>query len=361
LIRRLAFAVAAALLAGCSGVSEKAPVRYLPAAFADLPGWAEADPRAALDAFRLGCPALSARKDSPGVPLPLSAEALGQGLPEACRKAAPAQTPDAAAARRFFEENFAPYRVLGPDGPEGLFTGYYEPQLEASRRKRAGYTVPIYAMPPEAKPGAVLATRAEIEDGAAAKAWPVLFWAKDPVDVFTLHIQGSGRIALDDRRFTRVAYAGNNGQGYVAIGRVMRERGLLPADGTNMPAIQAWLRANPEAGRAVMQANPRFIFFREMPDGEGTKGQLGVKLTALASLAVDRGFIPMGLPLWLDTNWPREKTKPLRLLVVAQDTGAAIKGPVRGDVFFGSDRPAPEYAGHMAERGRYFLLLPKQK
>ena len=189
----------------------------------------------------------------------------------------------------------------------------------------------------------------------------MLFWAKDPVDVFTLHIQGSGRIALDDGRFTRVAYAGNNGQGYVAIGRVMRERRLLPADGTNMPAIQAWLRANPEAGRALMQENPRFIFFREVPDTEGTKGQLGVKLTALASLAVDRGFIPMGLPLWLDTNRPREKTKPLRLLVVAQDTGAAIKGPVRGDVFFGSDRPALEYAGHMAERGRYFLLLPKVK
>jgi membrane-bound lytic murein transglycosylase A len=207
----------------------------------------------------------------------------------------------------------------------------------------------------------VLPTRAEIENGAAAKGWRVLFWAKDPVDVFTLHVQGSGRIVLPDGSLARVAYAGNNGHGYVAIGRLMRERNILPEGGAHMPAIQAWLRANPEAGRALMQENPRFIFFREVPDGGGTKGQLGVALTPLASLAVDPSFIPLGLPLWLDTTWPIEKDKPMRMLVVAQDTGAAIKGPVRGDVFFGGDRPAALYAGHMAQRGRYFLLLPKQK
>lgn len=359
MIRRGALACAAVLLAGCSGVSDKTPVRYLPANFADLPGWAESDPRAALEAFRLGCksPAVS----QPRAPLPVDAAAYRESIAKACRAAADADAPDTASARRFFAQNFTPYRVLGPDGPEGLFTGYYEPRLDASRQKRAGFTVPIYGLPPEAKGGAVLAARAEIENGAAARSWPVLFWAKDPVDVFTLHIQGSGRIVLEDGRFARVSYAGNNGHGYVAIGRLMRERKLLPADGTNMPAIQAWLRANPEAGRALMQENPRFIFFREVPDDGGTKGQLGTKLTALASLAVDPAFIPLGLPLWLDTNWPAEKAKPMRLLVVAQDTGAAIKGPVRGDVFFGHGPLAPHHAGHMAERGRYFLLLPKAK
>jgi membrane-bound lytic murein transglycosylase A len=313
----------------------------------------------AFEAFRLGCksPAVAA----PRAPLPVEAAAFRDGIAKTCRAAANAETPDAASARLFFEAQFTPYRVLGPDGPEGLFTGYYEPRFDASRRKRAGFAVPIYGMPKDAKPGTVLAARAEIENGDAAKSWPVLFWAKDPVDVFTLHIQGSGRIALEDGGFARVSYAGNNGHGYVALGRVMRERKLLPADGTNMPAIQAWLRANPEAGRALMQENPRFIFFREVPDEGGTKGQLGAKLTELASLAVDPAFIPMGLPLWLDTNWPAEKTKPMRLLVVAQDTGTAIKGPVRGDVYFGHGRLAPYQAGHMAERGRYFLLLPKSK
>ncbi len=359
---RLAGLAIAAALAGC-GVSEKPTVRYLPASFADLPGWPDADPRAALEALRLGCkaPNAAANRLVRGAPPAIDAADFRAALARACAAAAEAETPDAASARRFFEENFEPYRVLGPDGPEGLFTGYYEPRLDASRKKRAGFAAPIYALPLEARSGAVLPPRAEIENGAAGKSWRVLFWARDAVDVFTLHIQGSGRIVLAEGDFARVAYAGSNGRDYVAIGRLMMERGLLPADGVNMPAIQAWLRANPEAGRALMQENPRFIFFREVPDSEGTKGQLGVRLIELASLAVDPAFVPLGLPLWLDSNWPAEKTKPMRLLVVAQDTGAAIKGAVRGDVFFGGGRLAPHYAGHMAERGRYFLLVPKAK
>lgn len=340
-------------------MSEKTPVRYLPASFSELPGWTDADPREAFAAFRLSCRSPSIADGR--APVPIDAAAFRAGLAAACRAAAAAETPDMASARRFFGARFTPYRVLGPDGPEGLFTGYYEPRLDASRQKRPGFAVPIYGLPAEAKPGAALATRAEIENGAVGQRWPVLFWAKDPVDVFTLHIQGSGRIVLAEGGFARVSYAGNNGHGYVAIGRLMRERKLLPEGGINMPAIQAWLRANPEAGRALMQENPRFIFFREAPDRGGTIGQLGTKLTALASLAVDPAFIPLGLPLWLDTNWPADKAKPMRLLVVAQDTGAAIKGAVRGDVFFGHDRLAAQQAGHMAERGRYFLLLPKAK
>jgi membrane-bound lytic murein transglycosylase A len=355
LIRQYALAAATVLLAGCSGVSEKPAIRYEPARFAELPGWTGADPRDALEAFRLSC---KAERPS-AAPIPIDAATLRAGFARACAAAAAAETPDAASARAFFEAHFTPHGVLGPNGPEGLFTGYYEPRLDAARRKRAGFDVPIYALPQEAKPGATLATRAAIENERAGRAWRVLFWARDPVEVFTLHIQGSGRIVLDEGGFARVAYAGNNGHVYVAIGRLMRERGLLPEGGANMPAIQAWLRANPEAGRALMQENPRYIFFREVGDSEGTKGQLGVKLTAMASLAVDPAFIPMGLPLWLDTTWPIEKDKPMRRLVVAQDTGAAIKGPVRGDVFFGSDRPAALHAGHMAQRGRYFLLLPK--
>lgn len=332
------------------------PVRYLPASFADLPGWTAADPRAALSAFRLGCQA----QRPAAAPLPIGAAALRDGLASACRAVTEFAPPDAASARAFFEAHFAPWRVEGPTGADGLFTGYYEPTLEASRTRRPGYDAPIYALPPGAKPGATLAARADIESDAP-QGWRVLFWARDPVDVFTLHVQGSGRLALAEGGFARVSYAGNNGHGYVAIGRVMRERGLMPEGGANMPAIQAWLRANPDAGRRIMQENPRYIFFREVPAGEGPKGQPGAPLTAFASLAVDPAFIPFGLPLWLDTTWPIEKDKPMRMLVVAQDTGAAIKGAVRGDVFFGSDADAARNAGHMAQRGRYFLLLPKVK
>jgi membrane-bound lytic murein transglycosylase A len=282
-------------------------------------------------------------------------------LAKVCAAAATAETPAAAAARAFFEAHFVPHRVVGRDGAQGLFTGYYEPRLDASRKKRPGFAVPIYAKPPDAREGATLPTRAEIENGTAGAGWTVLFWAADPIDVFFLHVQGSGRLVLAEGGFARVSYAGNNGHGYVAIGRLMRERGLLPEGGVSMQAIRAWLRANPEAGRALMQENPRYIFFAEIPEGDGPKGQQGVPLTEFASLAVDPAFIPMGLPLWLDTNWPAEKEKPMRLLVVAQDTGSAIRGAVRGDIFFGGGRDAPELAGRMAERGRYFLLLPKTR
>jgi membrane-bound lytic murein transglycosylase A len=354
-VPRRAAALFAVALAGCT-VPETEPVRYVPASYAALPGWTEADPRPALAAFRLSCadaPSSGAARPS----LPIGAEALERGRRAACAAAAVAAPGDAAAARLFFERHFAPYRVLGSDGAEGLFTGYYEPLLAASRRRRPGYEVPIHAPPPGAREGA-LPARAEIETSAAAKGWPALFWAADQVEVFTLHIQGSGRLALAEGGFARVAYAGNNAHGYVAIGRLMRERGLLPPDGTNMPAIAAWLRANPDAGRALMRENPRYIFFREVADAEGVRGQPGVRLTPRASLAVDRDFIPLGLPLWLDAKEPLPPHAPLRALMVAQDVGAAIRGPVRGDIFFGAGADAARAAGHMASRGRYFLLLP---
>lgn len=339
-------------LAGCM-TRETPPVRLAPVSFADLPGWDEADPVAALAALRASCarPVVAA----PALPhLPLDGAALRMATRRTCAAAAgiPAT---AQAARHFFEAQFRPYRVLGPDSDQGLFTGYYEPELAASRRQRPGHAVPIYALPA----GGTKATRAEIETGAAVAGWPVLFWGADPIDVFTLHIQGSGRLRLAEGGHARIGYAGNNGHAYVAIGRLMRERGLLPADGTTMPAIRAWLRANPEAGRALMRENPRYIFFRETPADAAPQGQSGVVLTAMASLAVDPAFIPMGAPLWLDTHFPGEPERKLRRLVIAQDTGAAIKGPVRGDLFWGGGEAALAQAGRMASRGRYYLLLPR--
>ncbi len=351
-------------IAACAGVTPKTPnpgrdapaVRYAPVAFDALAGWPDADPRRALSAFRRGCGASGAWPAPNGAPGATDTAAWRPACTAALRVA-----DDPAAARAFFERHFVPHAVSGPDGATGLFTGYYEPELRAARTRRPGYDVPIHGLPPGAvsTPVPPLAARAAIEAGDPA-AYPVLYWAADPVDVFTLHIQGSGRLVLAEGGFARIAYAGNNGHAYVAIGRLMRERGLLAAGDTTMPAIRAWLRANPEAGRALMRENPRYIFFRRVGDGEGPAGRMGVTLTPLASLAVDPAAVPANAPLWLDTNWPREPARPLRLLVVAQDVGAAIKGAVRGDIFWGSGDAALDRAGRMAERGRYFVFLPRR-
>lgn len=338
---------------------DRAEFRLEPVSFAELPGWADADLAPGFAAFRRSC----GGKRSTGGAITIDPAAWQPAAwQRACDAALALRRPTAADLRHYFTDYFTPQRVAGRDGADGLFTGYYEPSLAASRRRRPGYEVPIHALPPgiAATPNPPLPPRAEIDSGAAGKDWPVLFWARDPVDVFTLHIQGSGRLRLAEGGTARISYAGNNGHDYVAIGRLMRERGLLPPDRTNMPEIRAWLAANPEAGRALMRENPRYIFFRRIA-GDGAVGQGGVPLTPMASLAVDPRFIPSGAPIWLDTNWPAEKQRPLRTLVVAQDTGAAIKGAVRGDLFWGSGADALEKAGRMAERGRYYLLLPKAR
>ncbi len=324
------------------------PVRYEPVAFAEVPGWPPPDAWPALVAFRRSC-----------TTVPQVAALVGRDWRGACGEAESRTraAADTAAAHSFFNRFFEPHRVIGPDGADGLFTGYYEPELRAARTKRPGFGVPIYGPPPRVD--GPLPARAEIEMGAAGADWPVLFWAADPVDVFTLHIQGSGRLHLAEGGSTRIAYAGNNGHDYIAIGKLMRERQIVTPERTDMPTIRAWLRANHAAGAALMRENPRFIFFREIGDHDGPVGQGGVKLTAMTSLAVDPRFIPLGAPVWIDTNWPRDPAKKLRILAVAQDTGAAIKGPVRGDLFWGGGEEALGQAGIMAERGRYFVLLPR--
>ncbi len=202
------------------------------------------------------------------------------------------------------------------------------------------------------------ATRAEIERGALAKRDLELFWVDDPVDAFFLHIQGSGRIRLPDGAVARIGYDGQNGRPYVPIGRILAERGALARDDVSMQTIRAWLAAQPGEAAALMDENPSYVFFRELT-GEGPVGAQGVVLTAGRSLAVDRTFLPLGVPLWLDLDDPKEGNGKLRRLVVAQDTGGAIRGPVRGDLFWGFGPEAAERAGMMKDRGTYYLLLPR--
>ena len=236
---------------------------------------------------------------------------------------------------------------------DGLFTGYFEITLNGSRQRTGPYQTPLYKRPVE--PGRY--SRAEIEDGAFSGKGLELLWVDDPLDAFFLEIQGSGRVRLREGGITRVGYDGSNGKPYVAVGRLLIDRGELPREKVTMAGIRGWMKAHPKEGAALRRENPSYIFFREIT-GPGPLGAQRVVLSPGRSLAIDRAFLPLGIPLWLEAQ---ERFSPtmIRRLVVAQDTGGAIKGPVRGDLFWGHGDAAASGAGAMNARGRYYLLLPK--
>jgi len=298
---------------------------------------------------------------------------------------------DHVAARSALERWFVPYAASNNGDTKGLFTGYYEPELRGSRSRSGRYVVPLYGRPADlitvdlglfreelrgqriagrVQGGALrpYASRAEIEAGALAATprdggGPLeLVWVDDGIDAFFLEIQGSGRIVLDDGSILRVGYAAQNGHPYYAIGRELVSRGV-PREQVSMQSIRAWLAANPDQAREVMNKNPSFVFFRTLAPpaaaDDGPLGAEGVALTPGRSLAVDRAHLAMGLPVWLDAEDPLEASRRLQRLLVAQDTGGAIRGPVRGDVFWGFGSDAAERAGKMRSAGRYWILLPR--
>lgn len=302
-----------------------------------------------------------------------------------CADAAAMPMPDAPAARAFFEQRFQPHEARQEDGSaEGLVTGYYEPLLKGDRvrTKRARY--PLFAAPddlvavelasvyPELKNlrlrGRVVGkkvvpypSRGEIiagGDNGGFRGTPIA-WAEDPVDLFFLQIQGSGRIELPDGSHMRVGYADQNGHPYRSIGKLLVERGELKLEEASMQGIKNWGAKNPDKLPELLASNPSYVFFRELPDGtEGPLGALGVPLTGGRSIAVDPRFIPLGAPVFLTTTEPNSSV-PLNRLVMAQDTGGAIRGGVRADFFWGFGTAAGEQAGRMKQRGRMWVLLPR--
>lgn len=355
--------VLALILAGCGGGSPEetgggaAPGVILEKVeFSDLPGWSDDDIAAALPAWRASCGAF-------GVKAPSGGPAGPEDWAEACA-AMPAGGDSADTFRSYVESHFAPFLLSDRAGGAGLFTGYYEPELVGSLRPSAEFPIPLYGRPEDIKVVDGRAqpyfTRAEIDGGALAKRGLELLWLADPVDAFFLQVQGSGRIRLTDGRIVRVGYAGDNGHPYTAIGRILVERGEMTKDTASLQTIRDWLRNHPADAGPLMHRNARFIFFREVA-GDGPIGSQNVVLTPGRSLAVDPAHIPLGALLWLDTSYPAgtpEAGQPLRRLMVAQDTGSAIKGVVRGDLFWGSGEAAARYAGPMKQPGRLFLLLP---
>ncbi|HSV28891.1 MAG TPA: MltA domain-containing protein, partial [Candidatus Omnitrophota bacterium] len=342
-----------------------------PASFADLPGWQGDNAGAVLPALLKSCDRLSKLPPDRSV----GADGMGGTVADwhaPCSAARRLSAGEHDYVRLFFESWFTPHLVSNRGQAEGLFTGYFEPELPGSRSRSGRFSVPLLGKPRDLVTKEVngeqvvgrmvggrfepYPTRAEIEAGALGDRAKPVVWVDDPVDAHILHIQGSGRIRLEDGSVLRLAVAGHNGHKFVGIGRVMKERGLLTD--ISMPAIRAWLKANPKQAVALMAENPRYIFYRLL-NGEGPIGSEGVPLTPERSLAVDTRYIPLGMPLWLDSVDP--SGAPLRRLMVAQDTGSAIKGVVRGDFFWGAGEPAFEKAGRMKSPGRYWVLLPKQR
>ena len=312
----------------------------------------------ALTAFRASCAAVVSRRDASG----LTQNADWQPL---CSQAA---TLDASYARGFFYYGFDWVKV--GDG-RAFATGYYEPEIEGSRTPQAGY-VPLYRLPPDlirctkadgtsgrgrldATGACVLYfTRAEIEDGALNGKGLELAWAKDAVDLFFLEIQGSGRVRFEDGTVMRVGYAGQNGRDYVAIGRLLRDRGILPPGGANMQAIKDWIRANPDQGRELMRENLSYVFFKEL-SGSGPLGALNIAVTPHGTVAADPNYVPLGAPIYLR----KADRQEVDGLWVAQDTGGAIKGPNRFDTFWGAGPDAVAIAGGMSATGEALILVPK--
>ena len=343
------------------------PPKLLASSWDAIPDWTEDNLVQAWDAFLQSCSALE--KQLAWQPICLTAEFF--------------EHKDNQHLRVFFELNFTPYQVLNADGSdEGLVTGYYEPLLYGSRTLSNRYRYPIYGVPddllvvdmsdvyPELKNlrlrGRVIGrkvvpyySRAEIEQGAPALNGRELLWLDDPVELFFLQIQGSGRVKLDTGDTIRIGFAEQNGYPYKSIGRLLVERGELPLEKASMQGIKNWGVQNPQKLAALLNENPSYVFFRELPSTlPGPIGALGVPLTAGRSLAIDPRIIPQGAPVYLSTTWPNS-SKPLNRLMLAQDRGGAINGGVRADFFWGFGEEAANQAGKMKQSGKMWVLLPK--
>ncbi len=298
-----------------------------PLTFADLAGWAGDDHAAAMAAY-----AASFAKLGPGWPLPQGRD-----------------------ARRFFEDHFDPVRTVAEDG---LITGYYEPVLAGSPFRTAAFPAALYAMPPGLPPEGPWLTRAEIENGGHLANY-ALVWVADSVEAFMAQVQGSVRVRLPDGRVLRLGYAGRNGHPYRSIGAELVARGAIPVEQISAQVIRDWCKAHPDQVQDLLQTNPSFVFFRilDLPPGTGPVGALGIPVTSLRSIAVDPAHIPLGAPVWLETDGGLG----VRRLMVAQDTGSAIRGPQRADVFCGTGDAAGRMAGDLKVAGRLTTLMPRDQ
>jgi membrane-bound lytic murein transglycosylase A len=356
-----------------------------PIAWSDLEGWAEEDYAEAFTTFKRSCRAVVAHAKSARDGRPVSA-----ALADVCRRALAAPALDKDAARAFFEDNLRPLRIAKLGDSAGFLTGYYEPVVEGSRFPTQAFKIPVYHRPGDlvaakaakARKGKSLPnggrvvrrvgkrkaapyfTRAQIEDGALDGRHLEICWLKDPIDLFFMQIQGSARVRLEDGEMIRLNYDSHNGYPYLAVGRVLIDRGIVPKDEMSMDRIRQSMEANPEEGAALRRQNRSYVFFRivSLASDEEAVGAQGVPLTPRRSIAVDKGLHVYGTPFFIQAELPIEseaaKTK-FRRFMVAQDTGSAILGPARADIYYGSGDEAGHISGRFKHPGQFVVLIPR--
>lgn len=309
------------------------PVTTTTLSFADLDGWMRDDHAAAWAVFKASRAQLTGPEWA--------------GLPDG----------EPADARIWFETWFEPVLIQGPSAP--LFTGYYEPELAGALDPSPSFPCAIYRAPPDLSLRAPWLARREIEMTGVLRGSEIA-WLADPLEVFLLQVQGSGRVRLSDGRIIRVGFAAKNNHPYRSIGQELVRRGAIPADGLTVDAIRDWAATHPQDVQDLLWSNPSYVFFRkvtEVPADQGPLGVLGVSVTPMRTVAVDPDYTPLGSPVWVETDAPG----PLRRLMVAQDIGGAIKGPQRADIFVGSGPDAGAMAGRITAPGRLIVLRPKSE
>jgi membrane-bound lytic murein transglycosylase A len=357
--------------------------QYAPVAWVDIAGWNEDDHLQAYKAFRASCTPISAQRNPPPDP-----KALGISLREPCRAAKAADISDGAKARAFFEEYFLPLRISRLGETDGFVTGYYEPVIDGSRTQTEVYNVPVYRRPSNLfvrgytqasvslpNKGQVYRKigrrklvpyydRGEIEDGAIAGRGLEICWLKSQTDLLFAQIQGSARIRLEDGSTVRINYDAHNGYPYTAVGRVLIDRGIIPKEQMSMQRIREWMDQNPDGARELRRQNRAYVFFREvqLSDKDEAVGAQGVPLTPGRSIAVDKALHVYGTPFFIEGELPIESEQsktPFRRLMVAQDTGSAITGPARADIYFGAGADAGRVSGRLKNTMRFVILVPK--
>src|ERR1700733_7774635 len=357
--------------------------QYTPLAWADIAGWASDDHVQAYKAFRVSCASIAGQRSPPE-----DSKALGASLREPCRAAKAQEITEDGKARTFFEANFRPLQIsrLGEDA--GFVTGYYEPIVDGSRTQTDVYTVPVYRRPSNLfvrgfkqdsvslpNKGQVFRKigrrklvpyydRAEIEDGAIAGRGLEICWLKNQTDLLFSQIQGSARIRLEDGSTIRINYDAHNGYPYTAVGRVLIDRGIIPKEQMSMQKIREWMEQNPDGAKELRRQNRAYVFFREVPlsDKDEAVGAQGVPLTPGRSIAVDNSLHVYGTPFFIEGELPIESARsktPFRRLMVAQDTGSAITGPARADIYYGAGAEAGKVSGRFRHNMRFVMLVPK--
>src|SRR5437868_3221499 len=356
--------------------------QYAPLAWANVEGWNQDDHLQAYKAFRLSCKPISAEQQPPADP-----KALGVSLRVPCRAAKAARIWDDAKARSFFEEHFLPLRISRVGEDEGFVTGYYEPVIDGSRTRTEVYSVPVYRRPSNLfvrgfKQDASLPNkgqvfrkigrrklvpyydRAEIEDGAIAGRGLEICWLKNQTDLLFAQIQGSARVRIEDGPTLRINYDAHNGYPYTAVGRILIDRGLIPKEQMSMQKIREWMEQNPDGANELRRQNRSYVFFREvaLSDRDEAVGAQGVPLTPGRSIAVDKSLHVYGTPFFIEGELPIESEQsktPFRRLMIAQDTGSAIVGPARADLYFGAGLEAGKVSGRLRHNARFVILVPK--